>query len=83
MKDLIQNNFDRFKRMLDRPTLANLRIASEALKLIAEIAETIEFETEIFEHTESELRQKYLYLSEVYIRLGHSQEKLYYMSNLN
>lgn len=83
MYDIIQMNFDLFNRLLDKPSITDLKIASEALKLIAEIAETIELETEIFEHSESALRQKYIFLAEVYIRLGHSQNKLDYMSNLN
>jgi hypothetical protein len=76
-------NFDLFNRLLDKPTVADLKIASETLKLIQEIAESIELETEVFEHSESELRQKYLFLSEVYFRLGHSRNQLSYMSSLN
>lgn len=83
MFHIIQMNFELFSRLLDNPSIANLKIASEALKLIAEIAETIELETEIFEHSEAELRQKFLFLADVYFRLGHSQDKLFYMSNLN
>lgn len=83
MKKIIQMNFDLFNRLLDKPTVADLKIASETLKLIQEIAESIELETEVFEHSESELRQKYLFLSEVYFRLGHSRNQLSYMSSLN
>jgi hypothetical protein len=83
MKKIIQMNFDLFNRLLDKPTIADLKIASETLKLIEEIAESIELETEIFEHTESELRQKFLFLADVYFRLGHSRDQLSYMSSLN
>jgi hypothetical protein len=83
MRKIIQMNFDLFNRLLDKPTVADLKIASETLKLIEEIAESIELETEVFEHSESELRQKYLFLSEVYFRLGHSRNQLSYMSSLN
>jgi hypothetical protein len=83
MKQIIQMNFDLFNRLLDKPTIADLKIASETLKLIEDIAESIELETEVFEHTEFELRQKYLFLTEVYFRLGHSRDQLSYMSSLN
>lgn len=83
MYNIIQMNFDLFNRLLDKPSINDLKIASETLRLIAEIAETIELETEIFEHSEAELRQKFLFLADVYFRLGHSQDKLLYMSNLN
>ena len=83
MFHIIQMNFDLFNRLLDKPSITDLKIASETLKLIADIAETIELETEIFEHSEAALRQKFMFLSQVYIRLGHSQNKLSYMSNLN
>ena len=83
MFQIIQMNFDLFNRLLDKPSINDLKIASETLKLIAEIAETIELETEIFEHSESALKQKFLFLADVYFRLGHSQDKLSYMSNLN
>ena len=83
MKQIINMNFELFNRLLDKPTIADLKIAEETLRLIHEIAEVIELETEMYEHTDSELRRKFLLLSEVYFRLGHSQDKLMYMSNLN
>lgn len=83
MNHIIQMNFDLFNRLLDKPSITDLKIAFETLKLIAEIAEAIELETEIFEHSEAELIQKFLFLADVYFRLGHSQDKLSYMSNLN